>query len=158
MSLKENIAKWVFLSAAKHFTSSISGITTFVESTERLWKDDSSWIEIRIDGPYISEICKDVFKISSEINLLVATQIDPSNPVGHVINTGKAVNAFRDFIIYRYGDDSDDDGEMLGSFFLKPGKDLRDKVAVSNMGQINPDLKLLQTTVEGHFEMFVDKE
>lgn len=150
--------KWIFLSAAKHFTDSISVITTFVEGAqERNLSGQSSWIEIRIDGPDIREVSKDTIVLESEINLLVATHIDPDAPAQHVINVGKATAAFTDFKIFKYGEDSEDDGSILDSFRLQPLEDIRDKIKVANMGQIDPAIKLLQTTVEGHYRLIVNE-
>lgn len=158
MSLKTQIAKWVFLSCGKHFTDSISGITTYVENTERTLSDEFDWIEIRIDGPDIREISNGYYKIYSEINLLVCTHMNPTSPTRHFINVGKAINCFDDFLLYRYGDETDDDNSQLCLFRLQPTRDLREKVAVSNMGQIDQSLKLIQTTIEGHFEAFLEEE
>ena len=153
MSLRESIPKWVFLSAAKHFTGSISGIDVFVEGTERDTRDKDDWIEIRIDGPDVSEVSKDCYLIESEINLLVATHMDLTSPARHHINIGKATSAFQNFEIFKYGEDAEDDESSVGSFILEPHDRTRGKIKVSNMGQIDPDLTLLQATVEGHFKL-----
>jgi hypothetical protein len=143
------ISKWLFLSVAKHFTENISGITINVEGVERDLDNQKDWIEVRIDGPDISEPSQNVFIVDCRINLLVATNIDPNNLVGHFVNVGKAINAFTDFGVYRYSDD----GTLVGVMALKPLQDTNDRVKVSNMGQIDPNINMSQTTVEGHFKM-----
>lgn len=152
MSLKIDLPKWIFASSAKHFEDNISGITTFVEGTERDLSGKTDWIEIRIDGPNIREVSNDVLIVESEINLLVATHMAVDAPFKHVINIGKAAEAFTDFQIYKYGDDK----SALEVFRLQPLEDLKEKIAITNMGQIDPNLKLLQATIEGHFRMIIN--
>ena len=155
---KLSYPKWLFLSAAKHFTDSISGITTFVEGAqERNLSGQSSWIEIRIDGPDIREVSKETMILESEINLLVATHIDHDAPAQHVINVGKATNAFTDFKVYQYGEESEDDGSFLEVARLEPLAEVKERIKVANMGQIDPSIKLLQTTVEGHYRLIVNE-
>ena len=114
MSLKTQIAKWVFLSCAKHFEDNINSLTTFVEGgQERDLSGQTSWAEIRIDGPDLREVSKEIYIIQSEINILVATHFSPLAPSNHVINVGKAIAAFTDFYIYKYGADSEDTGASL---------------------------------------------
>jgi len=155
MSLKSSLPKWVFLSCAKHFTDNISGIAVFVEGAqERDLSGNNDWIEIRVDGPNIKEVSNDTYVIESQINLLVATHFSPNAPSDHVINVGKAVAAFTDFYIYKYGEDSGEDtGATLEVFRLEPLDNNRERIHVANMGQLDPSLKLLQTTVEGQFRM-----
>ena len=154
MSLKSSLPKWIYLSCAKHFDSNISGLTTFVEGfEERDLSGESSWVEIRIDGPDIREVSKDTYIIESEINLLVATHFSPIAPSDHAVNVGKAVAAFTDFNVYKYGNTAEDTGASLEIFRLKPLADNSDRIRVANMGQIDPQLKLLQTTVSGQFRM-----
>lgn len=159
MSLKLRLPNYLLLSAGKHF-SNISGIKTFVEGAEeRDLSGETDWIEIRIDGPNIGEVSKDLLLITSEINLLICTHMDIEAPFNHVTNVGKVANIFEDFYIYKYGSDSDEDDEsVVGLFKLEPTDDLGEKIAICNMGQIDPSIKLLQTTIEGHFKMFVNKE
>jgi len=155
MSLKTDLPLFVLTSAAKHFSNGISGIKTFVEGVEeRDLSGETDWVEIRIDGPNISEVSKDLLRIESEINLLICTHVDVTEPFQHVINVGKVANVFEDFNIYRYGGTE----VLLGCFKLGPTSDVGDKIHIANMGQIDPSIKLLQTTIEGHYKMFVSKE
>ena len=156
MSLKTGLPKWVFSSCAKHFEDNISGITTFVEGAqERDLSGQSSWAEIRIDGPDIKEVSKNTYIIESGISILVATHFSPTAPLNHAINVGRAVAAFTDFYIYKYGSDSDDTGVVLEVFRLEPLANNADRIHIANMGQIDPAIKLLQTTVESHYRMVI---
>ena len=155
MSLKLNLPLYILTSAGKHFTEGITGVKTFVEGAEeRDLSGENDWVEIRVDGPNVSEVSKDLLRVFCEINLLVCTHMDVTAPFEHVTNVGKVANVFEDFYIYRYGGDK----SKVGMFKLQPTTDVKDKIQISNMGQIDPSIKLLQTTIEGHYEMFVDKE
>jgi len=154
MSLKLSLPKWVFLSCAKHFTDNLSGIATHVAGAqERNLSSQSDWIEIRIDGPDIREVSNSVYIIESEISLLVATHFSPSAPSDHAVNVGKAMAAFTDFYVYKYGEESEDTGATLEVFRLLPLSNNSDRIRVANLGQIDPQIKLSQTTVAGHFRM-----
>jgi hypothetical protein len=159
MSLKLNLPKWIFLSSAKHFTDGLTGHDVYVEGTVRNLTDRSDWIEIRIDGPTIKETSHDCLIVESEINILVATQKNTAGFLRHMVTVGKVANIFEDFWICKYGEDSSEDDESrLEVFRLKPLDDNSDKIAIANMGQIDPALNLLQTSIEGHYKMIVNKE
>jgi len=151
MSLKSNMPKWLFLSTMKHFTDNIAGLHVFAEGTERNTKSQSSWAEIRIDGPDISEISKDTYRVEAEINILVATHIDPSNPMLSAQNVGKVTANFIDYDLYEYTDGD----AKIGCFKLTPLANIGDKLDITNMGQIDPNLDLLQTTIVGNYRIII---
>lgn len=153
--MNKSIPKWVFLSTAKHFTDGITDITTFVEGAEeRDLSGQNSWIEIRINGPDMREISKDVLVIENRVNLLVATHFQPTAPAEHINNIGLAVENFTDYCIYKYGSADSDDRSSYGMMKLLPLNG-NEKLEIVNMGQIDPNINLLQATVEGHFKMLI---
>jgi len=156
--IKNNIAKWVFASVCKHFTDNISGITLYIEGLDRNTYGLSDWCELRLDGPNIREVSKNLLKINAEVNILIATHIDVENLYHETENINKVIQAYIDFDIYKYGNNSDDTGDLIGRFKLLPLDDLRDKLQITRFGILGPALTLMQTTTEGHYEMLVDEE
>lgn len=152
MSLISNLPKWIQLSALKHFTDNISDLHTFVEGQERRTNQESDWCEIRVDGPWLKQLTRIDLEVYFEINVLVSTVIDPENFAKESINIGKVLVAFTTFNIYKYGNEVDDDSTLVGCFQMLPRDDLRERLEIARFGQIDPNLNLLQATVEGHYE------
>lgn len=157
MSVRNKLPLWVFASAAKHFTDIISGIDVHIEGENRSKLDKSDWCEIRIDGPWIIDVSRDVIQVKSEINVLVGTVMHENDLYRESVNHTKIMPAFVSFNVYKYGpaDDVENDGSCVGRFILEPLRDLRQRVEVARFGQITPDVRLLQSTIEGHFQMTI---
>jgi hypothetical protein len=156
MGVRENIVKWVFASACKQFTDNISGIDIYIEGQPRDTNSLSDWCELRVDGPWIREISKDLLKITCEINILVGTHIEPTDLYKETTNINAVVPAFTDFDVYKYGAEAADTGDFVGRLKLQPMSDVRDRIEVSKFGRLTPSTPLMQATVEGHYELVVD--
>ena len=119
--------------------------------------DKSDWCELRIDGPWIRDVSQGVIKVTTEINVLVGTVINDRGIYQESINHTKVMPAFTDFDVYKYGpsDDVENDGTCLARLRLKPLIDTRERVEIARFGQLNPAVRLLQSTIEGHFEMTI---
>lgn len=153
MSTRDSLPLWVFASVCKHFTDSISGIDVHVEGQSRSNLDKSDWCELRIDGPWIIDVSSGVVQVKTEVNVLVGTVMDDTNLYKESLNISKIMPAFNNFKVYKYGPGDDDDSTCLGTFVLEPVRDLRQRVEIARFGQLNPAVRLLQSTVEGHFQM-----
>jgi len=156
VSTRGNLAKWVFASIAKSFSENLSGLTMHIEGEERNLSGQSDWCELRIDGPKIAEISKDLLKISTEVNVLVATFRDKTTLYRESENIGKVVTAMVEHInIYKYGNQDGDDGTKIGCLKILPRADLTDATIISRFGQIDSSVNLFQTTVESHYEALI---
>ncbi len=153
MSTRDSLPLWIVASVCKHFTDSISGIDVHVEGQTRANLDKSDWCEIRIDGPWIIDVSLGVVQVKSEVNVLVGTVMDDTNLYKESLNLAKVMPAFNSFNVYKYGPGDDDDDTCLGKFILEPVRDLRQRVEIARFGQLSPAVRLLQSTVEGHFQM-----
>jgi hypothetical protein len=155
MSTRDMLPLWVFASACKHFTDTITGIHVYVEGQERDMSGISDWCEIRIDGPWICDVSKGVCVVTCEINILVSTVIDSTNLYRESVNHTKIIPAFDNFCVYKYGPDSDDenDASLVGTMILQPVHNVNDRVEIARFGQIHPSVQLLQSTIEGHYSM-----
>jgi len=156
MSVKSDLAKWVFASVIKSFETNLDGLTMHVEGEERDLSGQTDWCELRVDGPEISEISKDLLKVSTEVNVLVATFRDRTDLYHESENIAKVVAALVDEIdIYKYGNAVGDDKSKVGCLKLLPRADLRDTTKIARFGQIDPSVNMFQSTVENHYETVI---
>ena len=151
--LREHWPRWIFASVSKYFSeiAASSDLHYFIEGTHRITKEHKKFIEFRMDGPNITEVSKNYFQIDVEINMLWSFNQDHENFHESQRITGILLAAMTDICIYRYGDEFVDNDELLGTLSLR--QDKKNPIRVNNFGQIRPDVKLMQGTVEGTFRM-----
>tara|TARA_Y100000034_G_C6826551_1_gene372698 strand:- start:11 stop:472 length:462 start_codon:yes stop_codon:yes gene_type:complete len=148
----EKFPKWLLLSVMKHFTDNIdSGLHVFIEGTERNTKLQGDWAEIRINGPDIGEVSKGCNSAECVIDILVASHIDYSNPILQVTNVGKVSKWFTDITLYEYGDGD----AKIGCLKIEPTDNPTQRTKITNLGQIDPNLDLLQSTVVGNYKIMI---
>ena len=104
-----------------------------------------------MDGPNITEISKNYFQVDIEINMLWSFIQDYENFHEPQRITGILMAAMTNICIYRYGNSVADNDELLGTLSLL--QDKKNPIRVNNFGQVRPDVKLMQGTVEGTFRM-----
>jgi len=150
--------RWTFASISKHFDDRKQGIPLHIEGVERDTKDDKSWFELRVDGPDPDEMSKDYWRIFCEINLLVSTKFNDTNFHTHHRNVGIASAIFKKSILtYKYAMDGVTDSESDESFWVCLKLiNKRDGVKVRHFGVIEQDIRMVQSTVEGHYEAKFD--
>lgn len=148
--------RWTTASIVKHFTDNISGVDVFVEGEERP-TNPTNLVELRIDGPEIRELHQNYFRLYVEINILVQVTIDDTNLYSQEDVIGEVCNAFSNIItVYKKGLDSEDDGSFVGCYNLITRGRNADGVKVFRFGQIEQDIRILQSTIEGHYEMYLN--
>lgn len=151
MLFNNNWPRWVKASIAKHFDTNKGDTHLHVEGFERATEGKLDWMELRIDGPYLKEHSKGEWVLNVEINVLLCVMVNAENAYRMEILTGRVTEIFeQNIFVYKYGDDS----SLLGWLSLQPRE--REKVVISNFGQIRPDTKQLQSSVEAHFRMQLD--
>jgi hypothetical protein len=127
----------------------------FIEGTHRGLPNDTELLEFRMDGPQRRQAHRGQFVLYVEINILVRSFMDDEDfhkmrrLIGEV-----ATWLGRDRCIYRYGDGSDDDESLLGTLTLKNRKPY-ENIRVNQFGQIDPQYRIEQATVEASFELCV---
>lgn len=111
-------------------------------------------IEFRLDGPTEMGRNGDQRGYKIEINALVFTSYNERNLFKHQMNVATAVRVLSDdFKVYQMGySDSTDD--YVGCYQLVDTRG--DLVVVAEHGQIDPNAKVQQATIEAHFEMWLD--
>lgn len=146
-------SRWVWASCSKFFDDNKGAYFLFIEGLTRTTDGKEVFLEYRMDGPNIREPSNNYFVFDITINLMV--QVGISNYDAHAFQRafGWAQSMFVPCIpIYKYGDGPNDDQSQLGFFILKNSREI-DFVHSLQLGQIDPIMKLMQGTVEGHYRM-----
>jgi hypothetical protein len=144
--------RWCYTSINKHFDDRKEQYDLYIEGDERVFQDEAEFAELRIDGPNIFIPQKNLYYLDIQVNLLCQTHIDPREHYRGQIMVGTFMRAFRNTIpVYKYGDGPLDDGSLLGCLHLQ--RDRREKIEVSYFGVIKTDIRMTQTTVEGHYRL-----
>lgn len=155
MIFDPNWVRWIKASFAKHFDTNKDDTFLHVEGFERATEGKSDWLELRMDGPYLKEHTKGEWLLETEFNILICVMMNASNAYRMETLTGRVAGICEKCIpVYKYGDTDADDQSLLGYCTLQPRE--KEKVIVSNFGQVRPDTKLLQSSVEAHYKMHLD--
>lgn len=144
--MNEKLPRWIFASSTKEFTDTFTskGISCFVEGDDRKTHTLKQFVEFRMDGPFERRLTRTQSKISIEINILISCARDDKST--HTIHTmaGIVANCFTNQLaIYSYGEEIPELIDCLN---------LIGELNISHFGQIDPEIPLLQATVEGHYE------
>jgi len=123
----------------------------YVEGQIRDTSTQTSYYEVRIDGPDITQFNHDRYKLRSEVNILCsANHIEDENMHRIYHMAGLVASLFIPGIpIYQYGDGD----AQLGCAELIQDLRKRERIQTSHFGQIDPNVPLMQATVEGHYEL-----
>lgn len=154
--------RWIKASVYNHFLINVvtpnsliflvEGIhertTTFTESPDRS--------ELRMSGPFIRELSHRYWRIHTDINVLLLSQLGGDERNAYIIETNQGL--FQEYFdtpisIRRHGDGPDDDGVELGC--LTPRHQKNDSIRAIDFGQINKTDKIRQAQVDGRYEMFL---
>jgi len=153
MATFKHIPRWILASVSKHFDARRESLDMFIEGQHRDTQDKKNFIELRVDGPYFTELSKGYWRIYSEINVLVQSAMDDQNFHTIWTNIGIVAAAFTSIPVYKYGNGPDDDGSLFGCMNLISEARGKERIQVSYFGKIAPSAELQQATVEGHYEM-----
>lgn len=157
-TINKNWPRWFFSSVSKHFYSRRNTIPMFIEGQYRQQDEETKLLELRMDGPYFTEISRGLFRCFVEINVLA--QASQSDSDFHIIHdlVGIAAAAFTDGIqIFKYGPTSnpDNDGSLLVCLSRIDDARGKERVQISHFGKIETQTPVIQATVEGHYEGFI---
>jgi len=158
MAVNPNWNRWLFASISQHFYDGIGTLLPLY--IEAQWRGDverttPDFAELRIDGPYITEVSNNYWRHYLEVNVLIHSSIGTNYHMIHT-STGLICSIFTDIDLYKYGNTINDDDSIFGCLKLLQDSRGRDRIQVSHYGQIEPNLKEVQATVEGHYEVFLE--
>lgn len=144
--------RWIYASINKHFDDRKGKYELYIEGDERTQSDEAEFAELRIDGPFITIPQKGLYLIDVEINVLTQTHLDPRQHYLAQEMVGVFARAFTNLLeVHKYGDGPLDDGSLLECFHLQ--RDLRESIDINYYGIIKEDVKITQTTIEGHYRL-----
>ncbi len=162
--MDKNLPRWIKMSVIDYFVNLIqvqNQLHVFIETTEHVDENGNyvtqlpAWTEARVNGPITTPITISSFKHEVTINFIISTKLDKTNVYDHDKNVGIVYSGFATTIaIFKLGDGAGDDGSAIGCLQLEA--DRKQAVMVSHFGQLDTDVKLTQSTVEGHYFMHQD--
>ena len=147
-----NWNRWIVASAAKHIKAAATrfGISMFIEGADRQTDTKTEHIEFRVSGPFIRQLNNKEYELIIGVNVLF--KVDLGTDVYRPYKVaGMLEEAMIDICVYRYGDGIADNDTLLGTMVLM--QDIHHPVKTSHFGQINPDERIWQGTVEGAYMM-----
>jgi len=155
-SFDANWDRWIAASINKHFSTEAAtySLEMFVEGEERRTNDDRSYIELRHDGVWWREVSKDWWKGKIDINVLcVAVMESDLYKINRMVGQVTAILA-QCIPVYKYGPDAGDDDTQFGELQLLTSEG-RDGHRIHKYGQIEPDVKLIQASVECSYRIWL---
>ncbi len=152
-----NWPRWIYASTTKHFQAIADAypISMYIEGVERDTRNESKWLEFRMDGPQTTELSKNYFRLDIEINILWSVHLDSIDFHDQQRIFGMLVEAMTDICIHKYGEGVGDDDSLLGTLILQ--QDLNNPIRGNNFGQVRPDTQLVQGSVEGTYRMYLSE-
>lgn len=157
--LSPNMDRWIFASISKHFDDHKGGVTLYIEGMHRDTRTLKECYELRIDGPYYTEISKGYWKVFVEINMLIQYNKDNKNFHRMRQLSGLVMEMFEPCIqVVKYGiTNPPDDETIVGVLQRLDQEEGRNNMQVSHFGQVDPINQLEQATVEAHYVMHVEE-
>ena len=144
--------RWIFASVAKHFTegAALKNLASYVDGDDRA-PLDKHFIEVRMDGPRITEHEKNNYNLYVLINVVVQSVMGKQT-LTHFDNIGVVQTLFTPVIeVYKIGET--DPPDLLGCLRIVQGGKNGETLRTNNLGQIDKTVRLQQATVEGHYHM-----
>lgn len=161
MDFNPNWQRWIKASVNKYMAGQFDNVPIdqktlfFAEGFERNTEKAGDWVECRVDGVFFEEKAKGQWHGGVEINLAISVNQDMINAYRQEVLQGHSQSFLVDCIcINKVGDLPDDDGTELGCLRLLQGR--REKIVTSNFGKIAPNTRILQSTVEAHYSIYLD--
>lgn len=149
----EKMPRWIKSSLTSHFNTVLSSTLSFYcEGDRRPVTEGNDRVEFRLDGPLITPLSGSYYTFFVEVNLLLTTFTDSKDIYRHERRTGDCVSAFTNSIgVFKYGDDD----TLIDCMNLISGERTSRGIVISNFGLIDPPNKIMQTSVEGHYEFTI---
>ena len=152
MAIEQDLERWLFASVSKHFDDNKQTLPLYIEGQKRFTRSEKDFLELRMDGPILSEESKDYWRVYIEINVLVQSAEDEEDYHRIHKDVGIAIAAFTKRIsVFKYGTGAGDDQSFVGCLMRQDGRRGRERIQVNHFGRIDPKTPLFQSTVEAHY-------
>lgn len=157
MPANANWARWVFASVADYLKeiatdASLPVIVEGLDDRSDAFMQASDRAEIRINGPFTSEVSKGYHRVWVDANVLLTSRFDGSakNGYSHLKFLGLFHEALDNGIpVFKYGLEVGDDSSQIGCLSPRTGK--QDAVRVLHFGQIEKTDRVKQSIVDARF-------
>ena len=154
MSMNANWPRWIKASVSKHFDDSRGTLPMFIEGQYRHTRKEKDFIELRMDGPQLTEISRDYWRIYGEVNVLITSVMDNTNYHRIDTNVGIVAAAFTTIGLFKYGVASSiNDQSQWGCWNLLQDSGKRQRLDIFRFGQVDVSSEVEQASVEGHYEL-----
>lgn len=155
MTVSADYIRWITASVNKKFyaAAQAAGIPMYVEGMSNRATDLlEDFYEMRHDGPYLRDLNAGEFLTYLEVNIAVTVRQDTDNyRYDTLIGTMVSVFYAGPIHVYKYGDNPQDDGSLIGCLYLRQ-EFKRDRLEVNRLERIHKDIRLRQALIEGHYE------
>lgn len=170
MAANPNWARWIFASIADYLKAvaienDLPSLVEHLEERTPQFMQATDRCEIRMTGPYTSEISNNYYKVEMAVNVLLTSRYDGKSKNAYTILelAGQFHEAMdQDIPIWNFGnqpgdyvDDDPDSQILLGC--LSPASGKNDAIRVFNFGQIDKIDKLKQTAVDARYVMYLSE-
>ena len=119
----------------------------FVQGGPNRTREEDPFFEVQVDGPLISELSKDYWRLEIEVRILVQTVISPDDLYEHQRNIGIATEILRnDICAYKYGTPGDD--SLWTTYLLRHESQ---PIQVTDFGKVDLAVEVQQATVEAPY-------
>lgn len=149
-----NMKRWIVASAIREFKKYLEGEVMYPEGVDKN-PNINSYLELRIDGPYVKPQPGGGGCVYIEINILAISKRSESNVYKKENMQGIASQILnRDFCIYKIGNTDTnpaDTGELVGVMQLLPS----DQIKNSDFGQDDEAVEIYKSATEAHYEMYL---
>ena len=154
--------KWVQASVADHFKTAATagGFASLVDGLEErtsAFQENPQRLEIRINGPFITQMSSNYYQFLVDVNILIFSHMDGSIDSvyrGTNIAGTMAQSASDSIPVHKYGAEVGDDASLIGCLSLNDGP--RAGVNVFHLGEVNAEDRLRQLAVECSFKMDIN--
>ena len=153
--LKERLGRWCMASISVHFMPIMKAVSgaplVYVQAQiPRTTQNSPRYYELRMDGPHLTKIAKNEWKVSGDINIVCTVQQTEDTYAIYDLS-GPMQAAMVDIPLLRCGPDNPpDDDTQFGCWYVQFSR--REDIKGAMMGRIETNIPLVQLLVAGHYE------
>lgn len=135
-------SRYIVASIAKHITTQITGVHVYIEGQKRDTRAQTTWIEVRIDGPWIRRTGPSTYSIRVEVDVLCnVAKTSDAYKIQDLIGLVQAA-LDQSIVLYTYGET-----EVTQLGCLQQEGDIE----TTQFGQLNPEIEVTQATVMSEY-------
>jgi hypothetical protein len=145
-----SLSEWLFIimkSINLHFDGVLT-VSKYFIGEKRLTSGETTWCEIRVNGPHFTPRANNEVLVEVVINALICTKRDEENIYTHVHSVADAMNAFTLSIPLL-----DENGDVIICLDIDATNE--PTILVNHYGEVAPSEELIRSTIEATYNMEV---